>query len=97
MELNSKQRAYLRGIANTLPAILQIGKGGITQSVLEQLSAVLTARELIKITILETSQLRAREAAGLLAEPLRAEIVQCIGRKLVLYRENPERKRIEIP
>lgn len=97
MELNSKQRAYLRSLANTLPSIFQIGKGGITGQLIEQLSLALTAHELIKITVLETSGLAAKEAASALVLPLRAEIVQCIGRKIVLYRENPEQKRIEIP
>lgn len=97
MEINSKQRAYLRSLANTLPSIFQIGKGGITGPLIEQLSLAITAHELIKITVLETSGLAAKEAANALVLPLRAEIVQCIGRKIVLYRENPEQKRIELP
>lgn len=94
MELTSKQRAKLRGMANTLPAIFQIGKGGIDDALLEAISEALNARELIKLTVLEAAPLSAREAAGALQRPLRAEIVQCIGRKVVLFRENPEQRQI---
>lgn len=96
MELNSRQRAQLRSMANTLQPIFQIGKSGIGTEMIEQLSLALEARELIKITVLETAPLSAREAADALKVPLRAEIVQCIGRKLVLYRKNHENPRIEL-
>ncbi len=96
MELNSRQRAQLRGMANTLQPIFQIGKGGVTEEMIEQLSLALEARELIKISVLETAPVTAREAAEELCAPLRAEAVQCIGRKLVLYRESHDNKRIEL-
>lgn len=97
MELTSKQRAYLRGLANPLPAIFQVGKSGITDELVGQLSLALDARELIKLSVLETAPLSAREAAEALRRPLRAEVVQCIGRKLVLYRRNPEQTNITLP
>ncbi len=96
MELNSRQRAQLRGMANTLQPIFQVGKAGVTEELIEQLSLALEARELIKLSVLETAPLTAREAADALKAPLRAEIVQCIGRKVVLYRESRENKRIEL-
>lgn len=97
MELTSKQRAYLRGLANTLPAIFQVGKAGITEELIEQLSLALDARELIKLTVLENAPMPAKEAATALQRPLRAEVVQCIGRKVVLYRRNPEQIGIILP
>lgn len=93
----SKQRAVLRSMANTLDPIFQIGKGGITQNVVEQLDLAIEARELIKITVLETAPLSAREAADELSKALRAEPVQTIGRKVVLYRRNHDAPRIELP
>ncbi|MDL2258027.1 ribosome assembly RNA-binding protein YhbY [Eubacteriales bacterium OttesenSCG-928-K08] len=96
MELTSKQRAKLRAMANTIDPIFQVGKSGITNELTDQLSLALEARELIKITVLETAPLSAREAADALARPLRAEVVQCIGRKVVLYRESHTNKKIEI-
>ena len=96
MELNSRQRAQLRSMANTMQPIFQIGKGGIGEEIIEQLSLALEARELIKLTVLETAPISAREAAEELKAPLRAEVVQCIGRKVTLYRESRENKRIEL-
>ena len=96
MELNSRQRAQLRSMANTMQPIFQIGKGGIGEEIIEQLSLALEARELIKLTVLETAPMSAREAAEALKAPLRAEVVQCIGRKVTLYRESRENKRIEL-
>ncbi len=96
MELNSRQRAQLRSMANTMQPIFQIGKGGIGEEIIEQLSLALEARELIKLTVLETAPISAREAAEALKAPLRAEVVQCIGRKVTLYRESRENKRIEL-
>lgn len=89
--LNSKQRAVLKGIASTADTIGQIGKGGVTDSIIEQASQALTAREIIKYRVLETCPLTAREAAEFLSEKTGSEIVQVIGSKLVLYRPNPEK------
>ena len=96
MELNSRQRAQLRSMANTMQPIFQVGKGGIGEEIIEQLSLALEARELIKLTVLETAPMSAREAAEALKAPLRAEVVQCIGGKVTLYRESRENKRIEL-
>lgn len=97
--ITSKQRAYLRAMANRLDPIVQIGKGGITEEVLAQLAEALESRELIKVHILETALLDAKETVNLVAEKLKAEPVQAIGSKFVLYkRANKEKNRkIELP
>ena len=86
MELTSKQRAQLRGIANTLDTIVIIGKDGITENLIKQANDALEARELIKGKVLENSLMSAREAAEALAPLTRSEVVQVIGTKFVLYR-----------
>jgi len=92
--LTSKQRAYLRGLANTYDTILQIGKGGISEQTLVQVRDALSARELIKIRTLETSPLSTREAADAIAKELDCDVVQVIGSKIVLYKENKKDKKI---
>lgn len=94
--LTSKQRSALRGMANTLEPIFQIGKGGIGENMAEQVSLALESRELIKINVLETADVTAQEASQILADAVNADVVQCIGRKFVLYRESKEDKRIEL-
>ncbi len=84
--ITTKQRAYLRGLANGTEVVLQIGKGGITDQTIKQLNDVLEARELVKIQCLETSFISPREAAQQTAEICRADIVQVIGTKYILYR-----------
>lgn len=94
--LTSKQRAALRAIATGLDTILRIGKGGVTETVLRQADAALTARELIKLSVLENAPVSIREAADEIAERVRADVVQVIGSKAVLYRRNPKEPKIEI-
>ena len=88
--MTGKERAELRKQANTLTAIFQIGKDNITEPLIEAVDAALKKRELIKLSVLETSELSAKEAAEQLSQATNAEVIQCIGRKLVLYRENEE-------
>lgn len=88
MELTSKQRAQLRGMANSLDTIVHIGKDGISDNLVQQTSEALEARELIKCKVLENSLLTAREACEELAKRSRSEAVQVIGTKFVLYRES---------
>lgn len=92
--LNSRQRAQLRGIANTIDAIFQVGKGGIGEQIIKQVDDALEARELIKMTVLETSEETSRTAADKIAKAVKADVVQVIGRKFVLYRESRENKQI---
>lgn len=88
--MTSKERAELRGLASTLDTIVQIGKNGITESVIASVDTALTARELIKGKVLETSMLTAGEACRQLAEACGAEPVQAIGTKFVLYRKKKD-------
>ena len=94
MDLTSKQRAQLRGIAAGEDTIFQVGKGGINDSLIESVSAALKARELIKGRVLENSLLTAREACDALAESCGAEQVQVIGSKFVLYKRNEKEPKI---
>ena len=88
--MTSKERARLRGLASTEDTILQIEKGGITESVIASVNTALSARELVKGKVLESSMLTAREACDMLAEACGAEPVQTIGTKFVLYRKKPD-------
>ena len=95
--LNSKSRAYLRSLSNNMQPIFQIGKGGISGEIYKQLSNALEARELIKITVLETCYVSAREAADMISDVIGAAVVAVTGRKIVLYRESQENKKIFLP
>ena len=86
MELTSKQRAQLRGLANGIDTIVHIGKDGIGDNLVKQASDALEARELIKCRVLENALLSSREAAEALGRATRSEVVQVIGTKFVLYR-----------
>lgn len=95
--LTSKQRAYLRGLANTIDTILYVGKGGMTEQIIKQADDALTARELIKGKCLENSPITPREAADQICEAVNADGVQVIGSKFVLYRSNPDEPVIKLP
>lgn len=90
--MTSKQRAYLRSLANNAETILIVGKDGVTDNVFNQADEALEARELIKMKCLETSMMTAREAAEEIAEEVGAEVVQVIGTKAVLYRKSKNSK-----
>lgn len=94
--LNSKQRAKLRSIASQTQTIFQIGKGGVTQEVITQVTDALKARELIKLKVLENAPVFAREAAQELAEKTGCEVVTVIGTKIVLYKRNEKQPKIEL-
>ena len=94
--LSSKQRAQLRGMASTMDTIVIVGKGGITENVIAQVSDALKARELVKGKVLESSLLSAREACEALSEACGAEQVQFIGSKFVLYKRNDADPKIEL-
>ena len=96
MPLTSKQRAQLRGLAMNADCIIQVGKGGIGDSLVESVSAALKARELVKGKVLENSMLTAREACDALCEACKAEPVQVIGSKFVLYKCNEKEPKIEL-
>ena len=94
MAITSKQRAQLRGLAMSEDTIIQIGKGGITDSVIASVNDALRARELVKGKVLENSMLTAREACDALSEACKAEQVQVIGTKFVLYKRNDKEPKI---
>lgn len=95
--MTGKQRAYLRGLANSIDAKYQIGKGGIDEQTIRMIDMALEARELIKIRVLENSLLDVRETCTVICERTGAEPVQCIGSKFVIYRESKNNKAINIP
>ena len=96
MALTSKQRSQLRGLAAAEDTIIQVGKGGINENLIASVASALKARELVKGKVLENSMLTAREACDALAEACRAEQVQVIGTKFVLYKRNEKEPKIEL-
>ena len=95
--ITSKQRAYLRGLANDIPAFMQVGKGGLSENLIKTFSDALEARELIKFSVLENSGETSRDIAEALAEALDAEVVAVTGKKVVLYRRAKKKPAIELP
>ncbi|NLW16779.1 MAG: ribosome assembly RNA-binding protein YhbY [Firmicutes bacterium] len=95
--ISSKQRSFLRGLANPLEPIFQIGKSGLGGNMLTALDDALTARELIKVRVLKNLAEEPRTIADRLAEALDAEVVQVIGYNIVLYRRNREEPKITLP
>jgi len=97
MELTGKQKRYLRSLMVTQPAIIQIGKGSVTENLIQQTNDVLRAREVLKIKVLNNND----EDLDLLAEELAkacdAQVVQIIGHNFVLYRRNEEKPKIVLP
>lgn len=92
--LNSKQRAQLRALANSIETIFQIGKSGINDQLIRQVDETLEVRELIKLRVLETSPQSVREVADAVAAETGADVVQVIGSRFILYRESKEHKKI---
>jgi RNA-binding protein len=95
--MTTKQRAYLKGLAMTIEPIYQIGKSALTPEITEGVSEALEARELIKISILKNCMDDPKELAQILSERTHSEVVQVIGKKIVLYRESKEKKKIVLP
>lgn len=95
--LNSKQRAYLRSLANSIDAIFQIGKGGLNDQLYRQVDETLEVRELIKVRVLETCPDSVRACADTVAENTSSDVVQVIGSKFVLYRQSKDNKKIVLP
>ena len=94
--LTSKQRAQLRALANPIETILQVGKSGVGEQLIKQVDDALTARELIKLRVLETAPGSVRESAEELAQATNADVVQTIGTRFVLYRRNNKKPVIEL-
>lgn len=94
--LNSKQRAYLKGLAANIDPTFQIGKGGVNDAQVAQIDDYLRVHELIKIKVLENSMYTSREAAEEIASKIGADVVIVIGSKAVLYKPNPEKPVINL-
>ena len=90
--LTGKERAAYRKMANPLQTIMQIGKGGLEAASIKQIDDALTARELIKLRVLESCPFTAAEAAAKAAEATGAEVIQVVGTRFVLWRKRPEKE-----
>lgn len=95
--MTSKQRSYLKGLAMTIDPIFQLGKSSLTPENTKAIEEALNARELIKINVLQNCADDPNEMAQILAERTRSQVVQVIGKKIVLYKESKDNKRIELP
>lgn len=95
--LTSKQRAYLMKLASSLDPIFQIGKSSLTPEGTTAISEAFNTRELIKISVLKNCFDDPREIAQMVAERTKSTVVQVIGKKIVLYKENKDHKKIELP
>ena len=93
--LSGKQRSYLKGLANNIDPIFQLGKSGLTDNFIKQIDGALETRELLKVNVLKSCDLDPTEVANYLINELSAEFVQSIGRRFVIYRESKENKKIE--
>ena len=96
--ITTKQRAYLRSLANGIPSILQVGKEGVTEALIKNVDEALNAREIVKVSVLETSPVSSKEAIELVMNGLKGcEAVQVIGRKFVVYKRNLKEPKIILP
>lgn len=94
--ITTKQRAYLKSLATSLQPAFQVGKGGVNDAQVAQIDDYLRVHEIIKIKVLDNSLYTAREAAEEIAQKINAEVVQVIGSKAVIYKQNPEKPVINL-
>lgn len=104
--MTSKQRAYLKGLAMNMDAIAHIGKASLTPEIVNGIREALDARELIKVSVLKNCADDPKEMAVIISERTGSEVVQVIGKKIVLYKKGkefvngkkrPDKKRIQLP
>ena len=95
--MTSKQRAYLKGLAMDLTPVINIGKAGVTPELVMAVDEAIHKRELIKLSVLKNCMEERKEIAGVIAKRTRSQVVQVIGKKIVLYRKNNDKPRIELP
>lgn len=95
--MTSKQRAYLKGLANSLDPVFQIGKSSLSPELTEAVREAFNTRELIKLTVLKNCTEDPREIAEVLAGRTQSQVVQVIGKKIILYKENKDHKKINLP
>nr|WP_238988802.1 YhbY family RNA-binding protein [Calorimonas adulescens] len=94
--ITGKKRARLRAMANGIRPVVNIGKDGINETVLASIEDALEARELIKINVMENSPISIKDAIDLITEKLKAEPIQVIGKRFVIYRRSTRKPRIEV-
>lgn len=95
--LTSKQRAYLRSVANDMETILIIGKNSVTDEIKNQARLALESRELIKGKVLETAGISARQVAQEISQSINCDVVQVIGTKFILFKANKRNPKIILP
>ncbi|MDO5149625.1 MAG: ribosome assembly RNA-binding protein YhbY [Oscillospiraceae bacterium] len=95
--MTSKQRAYLKGLAMDMDPIMNIGKSSVTPELVTAVDEAINKRELIKISVLKNCIDDPRALANVIAERTHSEVVQVIGKKIVLYRKNKDKSKIELP
>lgn len=95
--MTSKQRAYLKGLASTMEPIFQIGKSSLTPEITEAVAEAFNTRELIKVAVLKNCMEEPKAIAEMLADRTQSQVVQVIGRKIILYKENRKNKKIILP
>lgn len=95
--LTGKQKRFLRSKAHHLHPIFQVGKGGVNVNMIKQINEALEARELIKISVLQNCEENRETVAAAIVESTGAELVQLIGKIIILYKESKENKTIELP
>ncbi len=95
--MTSKQRAYLKGLAMTMDPIINIGKSGVTPELVASVDEAITKRELIKLSVLKNCMEDPKALAETVAGRTKSQVVQVIGKKIVLYRRNSKKPKIELP
>ena len=95
--MTSKQRAYLKGLAMNIEPVFQVGKASLTPEVTEAVREVFNTRELIKVAVLKNCMDDPKEIASILADRTGSDVVQVIGKKIVLYKESRDNKKIQLP
>ena len=95
--MTSKQRAYLKGLAMNIEPVFQVGKSGLTPEITEAVLEAFNTRELIKLAVLKNCLEDPQEIAAVIAERTHSQVVQVIGKKIVLYKENKDHKKINLP
>ena len=95
--ITKAQRQYLKGLANNIKSLVKVGKLGLTENILTSIDEVLTAHEIVKVDVLPQCEETASELSIQIASETHSELVSQLGRKIVLYRRNPEKSSIVLP
>jgi RNA-binding protein len=97
MPLSSAQKKFLKGLGHSLTPVIHIGKEGITDRLIASISKALSDHELIKVTLLENADLERDDAAEQVSNSTSSELIQILGKKILLYKSNPKKKKIILP